>query len=111
MSEAASAAQEERTVTQIIVQHVDQDGNPTAEDGQQHIELTSLPAGGVVNLPPGIVQIQPGGIMTTTAEDGSNITLLQVTCYGVVTPSESEHERELKSDVFSLFAQMGAELN
>ena len=95
-SEVASAAQEEQSVTQIIVQHVDQDGNP-AEDQGQHIELTSLPAGRVVclpgevvNLPPGVVQIQPGGVMTTTAEDGSNITLIQVSCYGVVTPSESD---------------------
>ena len=82
VSEAAAAAHEERTVTQIIVQQVDQDGNPSED--QQHIELTNLPPGGVVSLPgevvglpPGVVELQPGQVMTTTAGDGSNITLLQ----------------------------------
>ena len=77
-----------RTVTQIIVMDPGEEGGDSTGDPHhqpaQHIELTSLPPGGVVtlpggivNLPPGVLQLQPGGGGLVTTEDGlGNITLV-----------------------------------
>ena len=93
-------------VTQIIVQHVEV-GDPGQEEGgpgdphhppANHIELTSLPPGGVVtlpggivNLPPGVLQLQPGGGGLVTTEEGSaNITLVE----GQWPTTTTEHSGE-----------------
>ena len=93
VQEAEGLGDGRAAVTQIIVQHVEVE--PREEDGggmgdtthppAQHIELTSLPPGGVVtlpggivNLPPGVLQLKSGGGGLVTTEDGSgNITLVQ----------------------------------
>ena len=98
-------------VTQIIVQHVEVGDPEQEEEGDpgnphhppaHHIELTSLPPGGVVtlprgivNLPPGVLQLQPGGGGLVTAEDGSaNITFVEGQWPTTTAQTITEHSGE-----------------